>query len=127
MPSAMTNDTQQITPASKKQVPVMKRNILLKGYIKSSKEDQGPYEGVCLNLNLVVRGRTLEETEQKLFLLIVAYLSDAQKDGTWNDLVPRRAPASYYFQYYVLKIQSHFRSLAEFKLFVRSAPCMAHA
>lgn len=103
----------------------MRHPLVLKGYIKGT--INGPCDGVCLTLNLVVRGRTMEEAEQKLRDLSIAYLTDAQKSGTWNDLVPRRAPVSYYIEYYTLRIQSHFRSIAEFKLFVCSAPCSAHA
>lgn len=122
MPTATAPSTQ--LPASNTQVTLMRRPPVLKGYIKGV--PNGPYDGVCLNLNLVVRGRTMQETEEKLFELIVAYLLDAEKSGTWNDLVPRRAPFSYYKEYYYLKILSHFRSIAEFKLFVFSAPCSAH-
>ena len=126
MPIATASETQPIAIKPKKKMPEVRRApLLLKGYIRG---ENGQYEGVCLTLNLVVRGRTLEETDKKLLELIVAYLSDAQKDGTWNDLVPRHAPLSYYAEYYRLKVMSHFRSLADFKLFVRTAPpCSAHA
>jgi hypothetical protein len=103
----------------------MRRPLVLKGFIKGT--PNGSYDGVCLTLNLAVRGRSIEEAEQKLHDLILAYLDDAQKSGTWNDLVPRKAPFSYYQQYYFLRLLSHFRSIAEFKLFVCSAPCPAHA
>ncbi len=124
MPTATASEPGRSPSASKpKMAP--KRSLVLKGYIRAT--ENGQFEGVCLNLNLVVRGRTLEDTDKNLLDLIVAYLDDAQKDGTWNDLVPRRAPLSYYVEYYRLKVLSHFRSLVDFKLFVRSAPCSAHA
>jgi hypothetical protein len=125
MPIVMARETRSHSPASKLQVSLMRRPPVVKGYIKGL--PNGPYYGICLNLNLTVRGRTLQETEQKLFDLILAYLSDAEKSGNWNDLVPRRAPFAYYREYYYLKILSHFRSIAEFKPFVFSAPCSAHA
>lgn len=124
MPTATVSEPPQKVPASKRNV-APKKSLVLKGYIRAT--ENGQFEGVCLNLNLVARGRTLEDTDKKLLELIVAYLNDAQKDGTWSDLVPRRAPLSYYIEYYRLKMLSHFRSLVDFKLFVRSAPCSAHA
>jgi hypothetical protein len=127
MPTATVSETKKPIATSNNCMPVKsaKRNALvLKGYVRG---ENGQYEGVCLTLNLVVRGKTLEETDQKLMDLIVSYLADARKDGTWEDLVPRHAPGSYYLEYYRLSLLSHFKSLADFKLFVRTAPCSAHA
>jgi len=124
MPTATASEPERSSSASKPNM-APKKSLVLKGYIRAA--ENGQFEGVCLNLNLVVRGRTLEDTDKKLLDLIIAYLDDAQKDGTWDDLVPRRAPLSYYVEYYRLKVSSHFRSLVDFKLFVRSAPFSAHA
>jgi hypothetical protein len=125
MPIATASEPQRKASASKQSMPDPRKSLVLKGYVRAT--ETGQYEGVCLNLNLAVHGQTLEETDEKLLSLIVAYLADAQKDGTWNDLVPRHAPLSYYATYYRLKVMSNFRSLADFKLFVRTAPCPAHA
>lgn len=104
----------------------MNRSFILRGYIRRAED--GAYQAICLTLNLAVRGRSIEEAEAKLTELITAYLQDAHQSGNWNDLVPRPAPVSYYLEYYRLRILSHFRTIAGFKLFVRSAPdCMAHA
>lgn len=111
--------------ASNEGEPKVHRNLILKGYIKGI--ENGACEGMCLTLNLAVRGQSMEETERKLYELIAAYLSDAQKSGTWDDLVPRRAPYSYYAEYYYLRILVNFKDLTNFKLFVQSAPCSAHA
>jgi hypothetical protein len=124
MPTATASEPERSPSASKREM-APKKSLVLKGYIRAT--GNGQFEGVCLNLNLVVRGRTLEDTDKKLLDLMIAYLDDARKDGTWDDLVPRRAPLSYYAEYYRLKVRSHFRSLVDFKLFVRSAPCSAHA
>jgi hypothetical protein len=125
MPTATVSEPKSRVPTSNEVMSRVPRTpLVLKGYIRG---ENGQYEGVCLNLNLVACGRTLEETDKKLMDLILAYLTDAQKSGTWNDLVPRRAPLSYYVEYYRLKIMHHFRSLVDFKLFVRTAPCSAHA
>ena len=127
MSTATETEPQQSAVASKEQRKVMRRTFVLKGFIRRAKN--GSFEGICLTLNLAVRGRSIEDTEQRLFELIVAYLEDAKRSGTWEKLVPRHAPAFYYLEYYRLRFLSHFRSLVDFKLFVRSAPddCMAHA
>jgi hypothetical protein len=101
------------------------RHIVLTSYIHRTKA--GKCEGVCLTLNLVVRGNTMHDTEEKLRTLTTAYLLDAQKSGNWRDLVPRRAPLYYYAQYYYLVLLAHFDRLKDFKLFVESAPCTANA
>src|ERR1700690_851294 len=103
--TAHSSNTSQSSSASNSQGKLMRRSLVLKGYIKGT---HGSYDGVCLNLNLAVRGRTIEETEQKLHHLILAYLMDAQQSGTWNQMVPRRAPFSYYREYYFLRLLSHF-------------------
>lgn len=127
MSPAAATEPQRAPAASNPQVEKMRHSLpILKGYIR--KRDDGRYEGMCLTLNLPVRGRTLEETERKLFDLITAYLQDAHESGTWEQMVPRRAPASYYATFYKLIFQYHFKSLVDFKLFVQSAPsCRAHA
>jgi hypothetical protein len=86
------------------------RHVVLPGYLHRKKD--GPCEGVCLTLNLVVRGNTMHETEEKLRTLTTAYLMDAQKDGTWDDLVPRRAPLYYHVQNYYLVLLAYFDNLA---------------
>jgi len=122
-----SSETVEPVPASKNEgMRVKQRRPVLRGYIRQAPD--GSYQGMCLTLNLAARGRSLEDTEKKLFALIVAYLTDAQESGTWRALVPRRAPLSYYMTYFRLRIFSPFRSLMDFKLFVQSAPdCPAHA
>ena len=106
---------------------VKRRGIVLRGFIRRA-EDGSAYEGICLTLNLPVRGRTLEETDVKLRELIIAYLRDAARDGKWDEFVPRRAPLSYYAAYYWYSLLAAFHAITDFKLFVESAPnCTAHA
>jgi hypothetical protein len=121
-----TVSTKPETPAvaSKADVSAIPR-IVLKGYIL--RREDGHCDGVCLTLNLVVQGNTMDETERKLNTLMRDYLMDARKDGTWDDLVPRRAPLHYYLHYYYLNLLMHFDRLKDFKLFVESAPCTANA
>lgn len=106
---------------------VKRRGIILRGFIRRTEDGSG-YEGICLTLNLPVRGHTIEETERKLHDLVTAYLRDAAQDGTWNEFVPRRAPLSYYAVYYWYSLLAAFHAITDFKLFVESAPnCTAHA
>jgi hypothetical protein len=105
------------------QAPV--REIALKGFIK--KAETGPYfNAMCLDLNLAVRGKSLQDAESRLRELIDAYLQDALRSG-WDAMVPRRAPASYYAEYYILRIKASFHALADSKLFVENVPTPAHA
>ncbi len=118
----------RVPDASKKpeEKKVARRGIVLRGFIR--KAEDGSYEGICLTLNLPVRGRSIDEADQKLRDLIVAYLRDAAQDGTWNEFVPRRAPLSYYAAYYWYSLLAALHAINDFKLFVESAPdCMAHA
>jgi len=104
----------------------MGRRTVLRGFIR--KAGEGKYEGICLTLNLAVRGSSMEEVEQKLHAVIVAYLEDAVRDGNWNEFVPRRAPFSYYATYSWYVLRALLRAVNDFKLFVESAPsCPAHA
>lgn len=116
-----------LATSKKEMVTEPRQTIVLKGFIRKSRVNSS-YEGICLTLNLAVCGHSLEETDQKLHALIVAYLEDAAKTGHWAEMIPRRAPASYYIEYYRLRLLSHFNSLVDFKLFVQSVPpCTAHA
>ena len=101
------------------------RNLVLRGFIRQA--DGGAYEGICLTLNLAVRGNTLQEVDSKLRDLIVAYLADAMREGSWEHFVPRRAPLSYYLTYYSYVMRAEFSAVNHFKLFVESAPCPANA
>ncbi len=96
------------------------RMLEVKGFIKKSAT--GPYfDAMCLDLNLAVRGKSLSDAEKKLRQLIGAYLQDR------DSVVPRHAPASYYAQYYKLRVQSLFHVLADSKVFVENVPTSAHA
>jgi hypothetical protein len=127
MPPTTANNSRQDSSASRqKNMGMSQTRLILKGFIR--KVEEGSYEGIRLTLNLPVRGGMLEETERKLSELTAAYLEGTAKNGTWNELVPRHAPASYYATYYRYAILSHFTSLMDFKLFVQFVPrCAAHA
>lgn len=101
------------------------RPLIIKGYIRKVGDT---YQGVCLTLDLAVEGNNLEETYQKLQVLIVAYLQDAQEDGTWDQFVPRHAPISHYAAYYGYSLLAAVNAITDFSTFIESAPvCAAHA
>lgn len=112
-------------PTESRDKLVMPKRAVLRGFIR--KAEDGSYEGICLTLNLPARGHSMDEVEQKLRELIVAYLRDAVQDGTWDEFVPRRAPFSYYAAYYWYNLLASLDAINDFKLFIESAPCSAHA
>lgn len=127
MPARAPNASNEASDPKEKQSEVKRRGVVLRGFIRRAEDGSG-YEGICLTLNLPVRGRTIEETERKLHDLVIAYLRDAAQDGTWNEFVPRRAPLSYYAAYYWYSLLAALHAINDFKLFVESAPdCTAHA
>ena len=112
-------------PTESRDKLVMRKRVVLRGFIR--KAEDGSYEGICLTLNLPARGRSIEDVDRRLHELIVAYLRDAAKDGTWDEFVPRPAPLSYYAAYYWYRLLATLHAINDFKLFVESAPCSAHA
>lgn len=129
MPIAQASAPTKPERASNELRAVVRHRMLLRGFIRGDKD--GYFRGICLTLNLAVRGKSMEEAETKLRELILAYLEDASKSGHWEQSVPRRAPLSYYLEYYKLRALSQFRfSIVKFGflLFVQSVPdCTAHA
>ena len=80
------------------------KRILLRGFIEQTED--GEWHGICLTLNLPVKGRSLEEVEHKLRELASAYLEDAYQKGDFHKMYPRRAPLSYYLRYSWLRLLS---------------------
>ncbi len=77
------------------------RIIKLRGYIEQKSDNN--YFGVCLDLNLHVHGKSLQETHLKLNQLIKWYIKDAIKNKEIAKFIPRRAPARLYLKYYKFK------------------------
>jgi|SRR6267378_5133209 len=122
--SDASNDTGVST---RNEAALLHRELILRGYIRRSKDGKA-YDGICITLNLPVRGRSSEEAQRKLHDLIAAYLQDAHRSGNWDELVPRRAPVSYYLEYCKLVLLSLIPRIQDFKIFKESAPtCQAHA
>lgn len=75
------------------------RTIVLRGYFKEL--PTGKHLGVCLTLNLVVEADSFERARRKLNDLIAAYLRDAIEHHEVDRFVPRRAPLSFYADYWI--------------------------
>ena len=74
--------------------------LTVRGYLERIAD--GEWFGICLTLNLPVRGRSKEEVEHKLDELVSAYLTRACKQGKLDEAYPRKAPISYYLRYYFI-------------------------
>ncbi len=78
---------------------LQERTVMLRGYFKEL--PSGKHLGVCLTLNLVVEADTLEQARGKLQNLVTAYLQDATENNELDQFVPRRAPFSFYADYWL--------------------------
>ena len=57
------------------------------------------WEGLCLDLDIAVQGKSLEEVKTSLESMVVSYIEDASQEdeATRNRLLERRAPLSVRF------------------------------
>lgn len=76
--------------------------LVIRGYIKQVSDHE--FVGVCLTLNLVVQGESQEATRDKLFALVDAYVADASEAGELHEWVPRRAPFSFYLEWWMFRL-----------------------
>jgi hypothetical protein len=98
----------------------------LRGYIRQIRP--GEFVGVCLTLNLVVKGASQSEARRRLKELIDAYVDDAIENDEVDEFIPRRAPWSFYLEYLQLWLRSalHFVR-APFTLLNEVRPLQRHA
>ena len=101
-------------------------DLVLRCYAEQEKD--GTWFAICLELNLYARGDSYAEARTKLNKLTSCYLKEAiEKDSQYfGDLVPRRAPLSFWARYICLKtlhrIFRHMTSKQEFTLPVPLVP-----
>lgn len=81
---------------------------LLRGYVR--RLIGGKWLGVCLTLNLVVEADSREGAKDKLEQLIDAYVNDAIENDEVDAFIPRRAPVSFYVEYFLLRLSHQFKS-----------------
>lgn len=93
----------------------------------ASKEQDGSWYAICLNLNIFVQADTCEQAREKLHSAIMDYIKVAVEDHGQHlkDLIPRRAPLYFYFIYYMYKIRELFSSenMGSIKTFKDVAHC----
>jgi hypothetical protein len=79
------------------------RTYTFYGYIKEADEQR--YVGVCLTLNLVVEAPSQRQALDKLQTLIEAYFEDAAEQNELDKFMPRRAPFSFYAEYWAFRVR----------------------
>jgi predicted RNase H-like HicB family nuclease len=93
-----------------------------------AEQDDGSWFAICLDLNLYARGDSYEEVRDKLFKLIAGYVKEALADVDYfDDLVPRRAPLSFWLRYACLWCESKIhqaRSAIRFTLLMPLVPAV---
>ena len=73
--------------------------------------DNGHWEAFCIDLNLAVEGRSLEEVRASLSEMICTYIEDVEKEEPADraQLLQRCAPFSILARYYLGLLFSVFR------------------
>jgi hypothetical protein len=71
----------------------------------AERESDGSWFVICLDLNLYARADSLPEARAKLHDFIGKYVTDAVTRDQEHiaDLIPRRAPFSFWVRYYCIK------------------------
>jgi len=101
-------------------------DLKLRCYVQQ--EPDYSWFAVCIDLNLVAQGDTLEEARHKLHAIIGDFLLEAftKDEQYFNDLVPRKAPIAFLLRYYWLsllaKLSKTIRHTATPHLFTEHLP-----
>jgi len=83
------------------------------------------YYGECLTLNLISRGETQSEAIKRLQVAMFTYVDSAFAEGkSVKGLIPRRAPLSSWFRYYLHILQRKLTRLVggQYPLATASTP-----
>lgn len=97
-------------------------DLVLRCY--AEKDGDGSWFAMCLALNLYSRGDSYEHARKKLHDVISAYLRDAvTTDSRYiEDLVPRRAPLSFYVRYAFIWCCVKARAIGDVRKFKETLP-----
>lgn len=89
------------------------QQLLLRCYVE--REKSGDWFAICLDLNLAAQAGSMEEAKDKLHSQISSYVREAMTvDAQYADqLLPRRAPLSFFVRYYWLRFRCSLRSRGE--------------
>jgi hypothetical protein len=80
------------------------QQLLLRCY--AERESNGQWFAICLDLNLAAQANTQQEATEKLHAQIVSYVREALTvDAEYaSQLLPRRAPFSFFARYYWMQL-----------------------
>jgi hypothetical protein len=86
-------------------------DIVLRCY--AERERDGSWFAICLDLNVAVQAASAKEAKAKLHTQIEQYVREAfTVDKQYiDDLLPRRAPASFFIRYYVIRLICALRGM----------------
>jgi hypothetical protein len=78
-------------------------DLILRCYLE--RESDGSWFAICLDLNLTAQADSAKEAKEKLHAHIARYVREALTvDRAYiEDLLPRRAPLSFFIRYYAIK------------------------
>ncbi len=82
----------------------------------------GAFLAECIDLNLIVRAKTIEEAIESLKPAISGYLKTAFS-GPIEGLVPRPSPLSHRIRYHLLKVLSWIHGTANVRFFRMNERC----
>ena len=64
-------------------------------------QEGNEFYSVCLDVNIVVSGKSLDEVKEKMGNALISYFNSFTIDELRNHKYIRKAPLSYYFKYHI--------------------------
>jgi predicted RNase H-like HicB family nuclease len=84
------------------------KKLILRGYVRPKRDY---FLAVCVDLNLVAQGGTVEEALDSLKDAIKGYFEELNENPNfYKETVPRKSPTSFYIEYYCACIFTRFSS-----------------
>lgn len=95
----------------------------------AQQEKDKSWFAVCIDLNLLAQGDSVEEARKKLHLMIADYLTEALTidEKYIDDLIPRKAPFFFLLNYHWLTLKNKLHAVANHatsQLFTEHLPLM---
>jgi hypothetical protein len=112
-------------PATVEQTPAASvgKSYTFRCYIYHQKST-GLYVAECIDLDLMVKAKKANKAERELFDAVRGYVQIALQSGD-GSLIPRRAPLTHCLRYHAVSFLSHFRKLADARIFDCTPPLRA--
>lgn len=91
------------------------KKLILRGYVRPKRDY---FLAVCIDLNLVAQGETIQEALDSLKEAIEGYLEEISENPKfYKETIPRKSPKSFYLQYYWACTNTFYRRvLKSFKV-----------